>query len=242
LFIEDPDIELEYEENFEDISGFLKEYKDSKFVLTTYRLRYKNIYKLLKKNIYIIENSVNYSGSLNSFYENFNRNLFVDFEGFNTDFPYIREILNAFKISERVRRFGDAEDIEDSSDLSEFDYDPLEREREKSREYKLENEDLSLVHKNNYYFVEDASDVESLKDRSDANLYSNYALYFTKSTSSFVKIKKDIFKLYSFSNFYSIALESALLQYFIRLNFLWRNFNVPLEHDFFMEDVNLYVN
>jgi hypothetical protein len=227
LLQEELDEELEYDEHFKDIEGFLKNYSYTSKILKTYKLRFKTIYKRLRMNINIIENSVNYSGSLNSDIEIKNRIQSVNFDGFFIDWPYFREIINSYNIK--------------NSNYENFDeelvgQDFLDKEREKL--LKQEEDDLLVVQKyrllskNIKKTSQVAEDVFSLNTDISFNKNEDY--------TSYIKVKQDIWKLYASSNFFSIILESSFLQWCIRSKWLWSKFKVPLEYDFLIEDSFLF--
>ena len=226
LIHDELEAELEYEENFSDIDGFLKNYSGTTKILKTYKVRFKSIYKLLKKNLKNIENSVNYPGSFNTKTEIEDRITSVGLEGFYIDWPFFREIINSYE----VKNF-DYDDLTDDVN-SEF-YDPEEKEKEKF--LKLQEEDFFAVNKSKNYLIK-SKPVVILEEELEVN-----SLFIKKDIeySYYIKITKDIWKLYSKSNFFSIILESSLLQWSLRSKWLWSKFRVPLEYEFPIEETSL---
>lgn len=227
LLYDELDGDLEYEENFSDIDGFLKNYSSTSKILKTYKLRFKSIYKLLKKNLKSIENSVSYPGSYNTTTEIQDRVSSVGFEGFYIDWAFFREIINAYD----VKNF----DYEDLNEINlEFD-DSDEKEKEKF--FKLQEEDFFAVNKSKNYLIKSKP---SVSVNLEEDLESN-SLFIKKDVeySHYIKITKDIWKLYSSSNFFSILLESTLLQWSFRSKWLWSKFRVPLEYEFPTEETSL---
>lgn len=224
LLQEEQDDELEYEEFFDDIQGFLSNYNHSYKILSTYKIRFKNIYKRLNFHNNLIENSLNYSGSLNSSKEIMNRIAPVGFEGFFIDWPYFREIINNYNIINNNYE----EPAEDES-IQEANF----RDRERERILKREEDDLLVVEKHKLLFKKKDKSKEEILD--DINLIKDS---FKETDAFFVynKIRKDIWKNYSHSNFFSIICESAFLQWMFRSNWLWSKFKVPLEYNFLIED------
>jgi len=224
LVYDELDSELEYEENFSDIEGFLKNYSSTSKILKTYKVRFKAIYKLLYTRLRTIENSVYYSGSSDTISEIESRIPSVGFEGFHIDWSFFREIINGYN----SKNYNYEDIVDEVSDFDDFD------EKEKERVLKLQEEDFFIVNMNKKYLINKKPQFsENLED--EFNLSSSF---YKKENelSSYIKITPNIWELYSYSNFFSIVLETSFLQWLFRSKWLWSKFPIPLEYEFSIEE------
>jgi hypothetical protein len=212
--------DMEYEEEFDDIKDFFKNHKFSDSLLNTYRLRFFLIYKNLKIVFNNMENGIFFVGASNSFLEVYNRMDFSNFDNLYDDRPFFREISNAYDISNRKE--SDFDSIED-----EFDFERIEKKEEFEKSLSEEVEDYLVVLPKTVY---DPFIFENSK-----NLFS-----YNTSYSSYIKLKFQIYKNFSFDNFFSLILETSFSHWFLRSKWLWSKYDIELDYESIMEDVYVF--
>lgn len=201
----DPQSENEYDDSFGKINAFLKNYKNSDEILTTYSRRFKLLYKKHSSAYSFIEKQVSFSKVKDSYFELVSKNFDLDFDFFFTEdvgFP------DTYSYRTEFDRFN-FENVDKLFNLDTDENASLYLDRYKIR---LMTEDSFLVKNANLH----------LEDRADSLVKDFLKKSYVTEFSRYAKISNRLLVgNFSTNNFFSYMVNNPFFQWIIRSKFVW---------------------